>query len=244
MKLACCWVRTRYDGLDEFREGMNESAGKPRCVLANHVSFLDSFLMLGCMPFSEIAGVKTMAAGHLLKLPFIGTICRACGHLIVPFKSSGDSDFSVDKEAAAEVQSLFQEHVADGGIGVWYPEGKMNTGDVTKLNIFRAGGFLLPAKIDCEIWCVAHLGNAACWPLSGLGGKPCNIEAQFFRLCESSKDLADSMPAPKAGEDLLRARSIFLANQAQEAMQAAVDGIISEGWATVLATSGEKEALV
>merc|ERR1719433_236679 len=138
-------------------------------------------------------------------MPVIGTFAQACGHLCVPFKSRGENDFSVDKDKVAEVQRIMEEHVAAGNIGAWFPEGKLNTGDATQLQTFRAGGFALPAKIDCEIWCVAHVGIGACWPASGtLGGKPCRIKVKYFRLCESSSALADTMPAPSAGDDPLR----------------------------------------
>lgn len=238
----CCWVQVRHDGVRECRKGINASAGKPRIILINHVSFLDSLLVIGSLPFREIASTKTLAAAHLAKMPVIGAISMACGHLFVPFKSKALSDdMGVDKDKVAEVQQAMEVHVAAGNVGAWYPEGKLNLGDQSQLQTFRAGGFALPAKVDCEIWCIAHVGNGVCWPAKAtLGGKPCRIKVKYFRLCESSKALADTMPAPPAGEDPLRARSIFLAQRAQAAMQSEIDAIVSEGWASVKRIGGDQ----
>merc|ERR1712039_296116 len=132
------------------------------------------------------------------------------------------------------VQRTMEDHVAAGNLGAWYPEGKLNTGNPCQLQTFRAGGFTLPAKIDCEIWCIAHVGNATCWhPKASVGGQPCHIKVKYFRLCESSFALADSMPKIASSDDPVRARSLYIAKCAQEAMQSVIDALLLDKWASV-----------
>jgi len=180
--------------------------------------------------------MKTMASEHLFKMPIIGALCKGCGHLPVAFTSQKDNDFSVDKEKSADVQLNLEQHVQAGGIGAWYPEGTINAGDPTKLQTFRAGGFTLATRVDCEIWCLATVGNAVCWPKrAAMGGRNCNIGARFFRLCESSFSATQQAVVPH-GTSPERAHALHLAKFAQDRMQTEIDSLVDAGWASVTPT--------
>lgn len=227
------WLSFQMTGIQDMRNGLNAAGGKPRCLLLNHLSFFDSILVTGLLPFHAISDMKTFAAGHVMKLPVVGTISTACGHLTVPFAGTKDGDFSVDKEAVAKVQKEMDEHVRAGGIGCWFPEGQLNSGDGTKLMQFRAGGFHLPSSVDCEIWCVCALGNAVMWPRkAAVGGIRAKIGLTCFRLCESSLSLVENVEATE-GVPLERAKALHLANLAQNRFQEELDKHVAGGWCSV-----------
>merc|ERR1719272_2018928 len=125
----------------------------------------------------------------------------------------------------AERMQMLEDHADDGGVVAWFPEGQINRGDPHQVGMFRAGGFVLPALIDVEIWCIASVGNSICWPRqAAVGGRPCDIGIKIFQLCESSHDFVSSVaPTDKA-------QSILLANSAHDAIQQAVDDLIARGF--------------
>lgn len=228
------WVKIRREATAQLRSGLAAGRGKPRLLLMNHASFMDSFLVLGSLPYVDIADCRTMSASYLFNMPLVGGLAEGCNHLPVVFQSKHDGDFSVDKDKAAEVQRKMNEHVRAGGIGAWYPEGAMNPGDPTKLQTFRAGGFGIATNIDCEIWCICYVGQAKCWPRkSQIGGKPANIGLTTFKLCPSSFELAKKAEVPE-GTDPGRAQSVFLANYAQEKMQNEMDALVQKGWVSMV----------
>merc|ERR550525_2283768 len=142
------------------------SHGKPRCLLANHTSFLDTILCVALCPLSEVGAIRMFAGSHLLKMPIIGSLIQAMGHMTVPFKAcSADSkDFAIDKDEMAKQMKKLEYHIQSGCLGAWFPEGTQNRADPMKVQIFRAGGFAICTNVDCEIWCMAFGGNAVCWP--------------------------------------------------------------------------------
>eukprot|EP00747_Dinoflagellata_sp_TGD_P168188 gnl/TRDRNA2_/TRDRNA2_193988_c0_seq1.p1 gnl/TRDRNA2_/TRDRNA2_193988_c0~~gnl/TRDRNA2_/TRDRNA2_193988_c0_seq1.p1 ORF type:complete len:321 (-),score=48.40 gnl/TRDRNA2_/TRDRNA2_193988_c0_seq1:14-976(-) len=236
----CCWVRIRIDGLQQFRKELAATAGRPRVCISNHTSFMDSILYTSIMPLSQVGSMKALAAAHLLKVPVLGTLLRASGHVCVPFTSKdtmGD-DFSVDKDLLAERMHDFEACVAAGSIGCWYPEGRTNPGDATQVQLFRAGGFGVAVHQDVEIWCIVWVGNPVCWPRkAAFGGRPCRIRGSIFRLCDSSHTfLAGGDLPPGNGDE--RSQCIYLADRARAEFQAAVNNIVAEGWCSGAAGSG------
>jgi len=218
------WVRVRTEGLREFRAQLG-ATGRPVVVVANHLSFLDTLLLVPMMPLHKVASTKMFVSGHLLKIPALRTIIRAMAHIVVPFKAGGDADsFELDRELMAERQRELEEHVKDGGVAGWFPEGRMNPGeDLLEVGQFRAGGFGVAARNDVEIWCAAFVGNADCWPRkAAAGGLPCRIDVEFVRLCDSSHAFAAA--AGHAPDDE-KAASVFLANAARDRIQASVDSL-------------------
>lgn len=167
--------------------------------MPNHVSFMDIILTVVFTPLSKVAMVKMFIAAAVFKMPVVGTISKAMGHLTVPFKAvdSESKDFTLDKAAMKEQMALMEKHIADGGYGGWFPEGTVNPGDPHKVRQFRAGGLKIAVNHDVEIWCLANVGNSIFWPKrASLGGSPCKIGYKFIRICESSKDFTDKITLP------------------------------------------------
>lgn len=232
--LSCCWIRIRTRGLRTMRRGLSSASGRPRVVIINHASQFDAILSLSLMPLGAVAQVKTLASEHVFRMPVVGFLMKAMRQLRVPFKTQSSDDFTVDKGEMSKVQQELEDWVRAGNIALWFPEGRLNRSDVTVLEQFRAGGMQLPVHVDCEIWCMVCLGNAACWPLkAALGGRPCRIDVRCFQLCKSSHQLLqESTGCPLESLDD-RAKSISLANTAKDSMQAQLDEIIAEGWASI-----------
>jgi len=220
--LTCCWVRMRVDGLREFRRTLGKS-GRPCVLVANHLSFLDTILVVSFLPLSMAAKLKMLVSSHLLEVPALRTLIRTTRHIVVPFKRARDHDaFEVDKELMAARQIELEEHVRAGGIAAWFPEGRLNAGDPFQLERFRHGGFALPARVDVEIWCIAFVGNGECWPrTAAVGGKPSRLRARIFRLCESSWAAA-GVQGGDPGEHDERVAAAQLADAARKGIQAAI----------------------
>lgn len=227
-----CWVRIRHEGIEEYWRSLKSPNGKPICIIMNHTSFLDCMLVVVSIPFREMAWSSSIFSNHLFEMPFIGGLSLASDQIRVDFKSQRADDFSADKDQVLEMKAKVRQCLAAGNSLVWCPEGTINGNDPTQVQRFRAAGFEAPVEIDCEIWCVAMVGNPACWPKAGVGGRPSRITMRFFRLCESSKEFMNTMSADPESKDPKRDACIFMANAAREQMQSEVDAICLEGWAT------------
>jgi 1-acyl-sn-glycerol-3-phosphate acyltransferase len=222
---ACSfWIREEIDGLQELRTELKAS-NTGAVIIANHLSFLDTILLVALMPVTEISRVKMFVSSHLLKIPLLSTIVKAMGHLVVPFKSAAEGKFEVDKDLMAERQAMLETHVKAGGIAGWFPEGAMNPGEnALEVAQFRAGGFSLAVNVDVPIWCVALVGNDRCWPRrAALGGRPSRIGVKVFKLCDHSTELAAK------GGDSQRDQQVYLADLAHQKIQEAVDELSANG---------------
>lgn len=225
-----CWIRVHIEGLHEFRAALRSSS-RPAIIVANHTSFLDTLLLVTLFPIAKIGDIKMFVSSHLLKMPILGTLNRAMGHLAVPFVASDATEggFELDAELMAMRQQELEEHVAGGGLGGWYPEGRMNPGDTREVGMFRAGGFTLPARVDSTIWCVAFRGNDVCWPrTASVGGRPARIGIKIFKLCESTHEFVRNGIGSSADE---KAASRYMANQAHDKVQAAINELDAAGYA-------------
>jgi len=242
----CCWVRTKVDGLSEFRSTLGAS-GRAQIVVANHLSFLDTILLVSFTPVARLAEAKMLVSPHLAKMPFIGPLVLAMGHVQVPFKASGtEGGFEVDKELMAVRQREMEEHVAAGGIAGWFPEGTINKGDPREVGLFRAGGFLIPVHLDVEVWCAAFQGNGVCWPrTAAAGGRPARIGVKIVKLCDSSRAFFTSEGNVDPSDEQAAAR--FLANKAHDQVQDGVTLLNQEGFVDASvgrAIDGSREPLL
>jgi len=223
---VACWIRIRKEGFQCARKMMGAS-GRPVVLVGNHLSFLDTMLVLVSVPPHLLADMKVFAAGRLKRMPVLGTLLRAMGHLLVPFKTDTQTGgWEVDKEVMARRQLQLEEHIRQGGIAAWFPEGKLNDQNPLEVLQFRAGGFSLPAKLDVEIWCLAFVGNQDCWPRqAAFGGAPATIDIGIFSLCASSHELLATGP----GLEDEREASVFLADKARDAIQNAIKRLAAQG---------------
>jgi len=226
--LCSPWVRIHREGLEDFRSNFGAS-GKPAVLIGNHMSFADTLLGVPSFSVRHAWRARMMVSHHLLKIPALGKIIEAMDHYPVKFTKSDDvNSMEVDKVAMAETQRGFEAHVLQkGGFGVWYPEGRMNPGpDYEKVCMFRAGGFGMCCREDMEIWCLAQSGMAYFWSrYHTVGGRPSDLGVKIFKLCDSSKALV----AQAGGDE--KAQTIFLANLAQQKIQAGVDELVAAGHA-------------
>lgn len=227
--LRCC-IQIEIDGKNEFDDALRGS-GQAVIIVANHTSFLDVMLVAAICPLRVVGSIKMFVSSHLQKMPFLGTIVKAQDHLVVPFKASGrDGGFELDKQLMAERMDILKDHAADGGIAGWFPEGKINDVDPHEVQQFRAGGFVIPAEVDCQIWCVAFVGNSRCWPRDALvGGNPSRIGVRIVKMCDSSEHLLSSvgLPVRKADD---KHRSVFLANACHSRIQNEVTALVHMGF--------------
>mmetsp|Transcript_2175 Transcript_2175/g.4842 ORF Transcript_2175/g.4842 Transcript_2175/m.4842 type:complete len:325 (-) Transcript_2175:104-1078(-) len=225
--LCSCWIRVRVDGLAAFRSGLGRSGRSP-VIVANHLSFLDTILLVTFMPLRRISNIKMFVSSHLLKMPFIGTITQAMGHMAVPFKTTESGRFDVDKEKMVERMRALEEHIAAGGCAGWYPEGTMNRKDIQEVQMFRAGGFGLATHLDVEVWCVSFQGNTVCWPASApVGGRPARIGVRIAQLCESSHShLAQGNVSDSDEQRATR----HMAETSREMVQQGVKKLLEEGY--------------
>jgi len=247
--LCSCWIEIHSFGFEEVMAHVEANAGRPTVVVMNHVSFLDTILATTSVPYSKIHLVKMLTSSHLLKLPVIGTLIKACKHLTVPFKHNTISGgLEVDKELMAERQKEMEDHVRSGGWGAWFPEGVMNRGDWRKLGMFRAGGFDLPASQDVDMIGLTFVGNNVCWPVEApIGGRPAKIGVNYNLLTGSSFELLREIaPGPDGPSEEHRERAVALANKAQDVIQAAIDELVSRGFSgnSGRADRSEQEALI
>lgn len=220
---CCCWIRIKSEGRADFCRTAG-STGRPVVLVANHLSFLDTILLVSMTPLRHIFKLKMLVSAHLTKIPAIGSVVLAMGHILVPFKN--DQDLEVDREAMLQRQQDLENYVRGGGWAAWFPEGKMNSGpDCSQVGLFRAGGFSLCCRVDAEIWCVAFSGNDHCWPRkASVGGRPARMGIKFMKLCDSSFAFAAA-----AGDEKEACKK--LANAAHDKIQDAVNEFVAMGYA-------------
>ena len=149
-----------------------EDGARPVFLLGNHTSFLDTILTITRLTTSIAYQSRTYMSAHLFKLPILSTICVGCGHFSVPYKGSGDDDFSVDKVKIAETQKKVDEHIESNGVLCFFPEGAMN-GNPKEIRSIRYGGMQKALDYDAIIWIFMTNGNHVLWPRkSQIGGLP------------------------------------------------------------------------
>lgn len=148
----------------------------PIFVLGNHTSFLDTILTASKLPAVVMFYARTYMGAHLLKLPLLSTIVRACGHFPVYFTSGEDGKFSVDREKMGQVDKLVDNHIDAGGLLCFFPEGQMN-GNPDTLMPFRYGGMKKALEIDAKLWYFVTHGNDKVWPRKAqVGGFPGGVQ--------------------------------------------------------------------
>lgn len=109
---CCCWIRIKSEGRADFCRTAG-STGRPVVLVANHLSFLDTILLVSMTPLRHIFKLKMLVSAHLTKIPAIGTVVLAMGHILVPFKN--DQDLEVDREAMLQRQQDLENYVRGGG---------------------------------------------------------------------------------------------------------------------------------
>lgn len=226
----CRWIRLDIRGLREFREQLG-STRRPAVLVMNHASNMDTVLSVPLAPLRRAHDFRLLTSSHIYNVPILHDIQEAQGHIPVPFKEAlNQANYAVDSEKMNQEIDALEAYMRKGGIVTWFPEGNRNRDDARQLKQFRAGGFVLPARVDCEIWCFALAGTSDCWPVADvIGGKPARLGCTIFRLCGSSHELLADADVPEGAESE-RAKCLFLANLVQKRIQGEVDLLAAEGF--------------
>lgn len=145
---------------------------KPLMLLSNHTSVFDAMLYTCVVPSSILWKNRAYIDARIVQTPLIGTVCRLVGHFQVPFMSTAEGAFDVDKARAAQVDAQVNKHLDEGGWLCFYPEGQLNK-TPTKLLPFRHGGMKKALEYDAIVGFFVTCGNEFTWPKSCLtGGYP------------------------------------------------------------------------
>ncbi|EKF32955.1 acyltransferase, putative [Trypanosoma cruzi marinkellei] len=148
-------------------------------VCACHTSFFDTLLFLWLCPLSFVSNCKAFAKKALWRMPIMGEIIRACGHLPVYFNSTDVNSFSVDREKQAAVMKEAEGFMDGGGVICFFPEGVLNRTPET-LKDFRIGTFNVIMKHQLPIHYLVYYGSHEVWDpvMKGIPGFPADV--QFF----------------------------------------------------------------
>mmetsp|Transcript_83092 Transcript_83092/g.164832 ORF Transcript_83092/g.164832 Transcript_83092/m.164832 type:complete len:318 (+) Transcript_83092:93-1046(+) len=224
----CCWIRIRPGTSFQTVYNAGET-GRPCLFVANHTSFFDILVIMSIIPISKVRKARMFVSHKLFKTPVLGTIVRAMGHYSVPFNNTDDQQKrQLQADTMRREMARFEESIASGGWGSWFPEGRVNFDDNHTVNQFKKGGFVPAVRLDVELWCCSFCGNAVSWPArAGFGGRPACIGVELERLCESTHDFLANKGLERSN---IEASSMFLANVSQEFVQARLNKLIEEGF--------------
>mmetsp|Transcript_124993 Transcript_124993/g.266800 ORF Transcript_124993/g.266800 Transcript_124993/m.266800 type:complete len:326 (-) Transcript_124993:101-1078(-) len=222
---SSCWLRVESSGTAPLKGAGR--AGRPVFAVSNHASFLDFPVICAYLPWNLTGDMKTlMASGHL-RLPLLGRLAHAVGHMPVPFRNSHTrGDFSVDKEKMAEIMERVDAHVASGGHIGLFPEGDLNK-DWKTLKRFRAGGLEIAIRHDMEVWGWVIAGTADSWPVGEmLGGSPARVTMSAELLYSSASEAGKRLAGPDSD---LRAQAEAMAEDMRATMQRMMDSLVEDG---------------
>lgn len=131
-KLFFYWLflPVTIDGAENLKKGQSY------VFVANHSSMFDVFLIYGWLPVIY----KWMMKAELRKMPFVGTACKAAGHVFV--------DRSSPKAAMKSVEEV-KRTLRNGICTVIFPEGTRSADG--QLGRFRRGAFQIALDLNLPI---------------------------------------------------------------------------------------------
>lgn len=124
------FLPVRVEGLENIQPGQSY------VFVCNHQSMLDVWLVYGFLPVI----FKWMMKKELRKIPFVGTACRAAGHVFVDRRNP--------RAAVAAMQQM--KRTLQGGVStVIFPEGtRTKTG---KMGPFKRGAFKIALDLKLPV---------------------------------------------------------------------------------------------
>ena len=164
MLLSIAGVRARVEGLEKI------DPHRSYVVVANHVSYMDTPLILTHLPVN----FRFMAKKELFQIPFIGSHLGKAGHIAVPRD---------DPRAAVKVMSSAGRMMKERGISVLvFPEGgRSATGE---LQTFKDGAAYLAVKGGVPVLPVAHQGMHAILPMHSWLVRPGDVVVRIGDVIE------------------------------------------------------------
>lgn len=146
--VARFWARSllKIAGVTVTVEGLEKiQLGKPYVFVANHLSYMDTPVVLGNIPVQ----FRFMAKSGLFQIPFLGTHLARAGHIPVPLE---------DPRAAVKTLTRGAEVIRKLGISLWiFPEGGRSITGI--LQPFKEGAAYLAIKAGVEIVPLALVGT-------------------------------------------------------------------------------------
>ena len=146
--MARLWARSllKIAGVNVTIEGLGKiKPGKPYVFVANHLSYMDTPVVLGNIPVQ----FRFMAKSELFKIPMLGTHLARAGHIPVPLE---------DARASVKALTRGAEVIRKLGISLWiFPEGGRSITGV--LQPFKEGAAYLAIKAGVEIVPLALVGT-------------------------------------------------------------------------------------
>jgi 1-acyl-sn-glycerol-3-phosphate acyltransferase len=146
--IARFWARSllMIAGVTVTVEGIEKiKPGKPYVFVANHLSYMDTPVVLGNIPVQ----FRFMAKSGLFQIPFLGTHLARAGHIPVPLE---------DPRAAVKSLTQGAEVIRKLGVSVWiFPEGGRSITGI--LQPFKEGAAYVAIKAGVEIVPLALIGT-------------------------------------------------------------------------------------
>ena len=110
--------------------------GRSYVFVANHQSMFDVWLVYGWLPVV----FKWLMKAELRKIPFVGTACKAAGHIFVDRRNA---------KAAMESIKDIEKQLTDGVCTVIFPEGTRTlTGEIGR---FKRGAFQIAIDLGLPV---------------------------------------------------------------------------------------------
>jgi 1-acyl-sn-glycerol-3-phosphate acyltransferase len=146
--MARFWARSllKIAGVSVKIEGLEKiKPGKSYVFVANHLSYMDTPVVLGNIPVQ----FRFMAKSGLFQIPFLGTHLARAGHIPVPLE---------DPRAAIKSLTRGAEVIRTLGVSLWiFPEGGRSITGV--LQPFKEGAAYIAIKAGVEIVPLALIGT-------------------------------------------------------------------------------------
>lgn len=129
------------------------------CV-SNHQSFFDIFVIYGWLPII----FKWLMKQELRKIPFVGTACKAAGHIFINRTNAIEAKHSLDKA----------KETLQGGVSmVIFPEGtRTRTGEMGR---FKRGAFAIATELELPVLPISLTGCFDIMPKGRFYAKPGHI---------------------------------------------------------------------
>lgn len=129
----------------------NIAPGQSYVFVANHSSMFDVFLIYGWLPVV----FKWLMKKELRKIPFVGTACKAAGHIYVDRSNS---------KASAQCLNDIKKQLRDGVSTVIFPEGTRSADG--RMGRFHSGAFRIAFDLGLP---VVPLSLSGCYEVQRKG---------------------------------------------------------------------------
>lgn len=168
IRMARIWARSLLwiVGVKVEVEGLDNVRGIEQCVWAsNHVSYMDTPVMLGFIPVQFFF----LAKSELFKIPFMGWHLQRAGHVSVPIE---------DPKASLRTLTQAAKLLKERGVAVlFFPEGGRS--ESGELQEFKDGAAYIAIKAQVPVIPMALIGIRDILPMNTLDFKRGTVKLRF-----------------------------------------------------------------